>query len=84
MSAKDKLIIKIANQSGISVCLVTKLSRKPAITKKGTVLNTTFRPTFTPFIKDAIRLKVPGNKIPFPTIKPAQAATIITEISIVP
>jgi len=43
MIAKDKLIIKIANQSGISVWRVTKPSKNPATIKNGTVLKITFR-----------------------------------------
>ena len=46
--------MKIANQSGISVCLVMKPSKKPAMTKKGMVLTTIFSPFTTPILKDSI------------------------------
>lgn len=74
----------IANQSGISVCRVTKPSKKPAIIKKGIVLITIFKPALIPFTKDVSLVNVFGNKIPCPTTKPAQPAMMITEISIVP
>jgi len=45
-------MIKMANQSGIVVILVTKPSRNPARIKNGIVLITIFKPSFIPKVND--------------------------------
>jgi hypothetical protein len=52
ISVSELPIISIAIQSGISVCLVTKPSRKPARIKKGMVLIKIFTPPLAPLTKD--------------------------------
>ncbi len=84
MSANDVVIMNMASQSGISVCLVTKPSKNPAIIKKGTVLSIILRPFLTPRLKDSNRVYVPGKSIPFAKTSPAHPAMMITEISMVP
>jgi len=74
----------IASQSGISVCRVTKPSKKPAIIKNGMVLIIIFNPSFILLLKDSNREYVLGNNNPLPKTKPAQPAITITDISMVP
>lgn len=73
-----------ANQSGILAYRVMNPSIKPAIIKKGMVLTTTFNPSLAPFMKETRLEKVLGNRMLLPMINPAQPATMITEISMVP
>lgn len=55
MSASELPIIKIANQSGISVRRVTYPSKNPATIKNGMVLIKIFKPSLAPFTNDCTR-----------------------------
>ena len=56
----------MASQSGISVCRVTKPSKKPAIIKNGMVLINIFNPLMTPRLKDSNRGNVPVKVYRYP------------------
>ncbi len=69
---------------GILSYRVTKLSKNAAMRKTGTNPKTIFKPSRPPFNIETLRLKVPGNKILLPTIKPAAPAITIAQTSKVP
>jgi hypothetical protein len=60
MKISDPARMEILTAYGISVCLVTKLSKKAATRNKGIRPITIFKPSLPPLIRDSLRLYVPG------------------------
>ena len=83
MKEAETAIIPELAQIG-KVSLVTKLSKKPAVTKTGTNPTANFRPFFAPLLKDSIRENVPGKIRLFPMTSPAAPAITMADISSVP
>ena len=53
IKVNDPTMIVKLSQIGICVCLVTKLSKNPAVIKIGTKPTAIFTPCFAPLTKDA-------------------------------
>ena len=84
IKAKEDSIINHLKKLGISVCRVTKPSKKPAIIKIGVVPINIFIPLRAFICKDCVRVNVLGNNNPFPNTIPAHPAITIAEISSAP
>jgi hypothetical protein len=84
MNKKETIKIMLLSQAGISVCLVTKLSKIAAVATIGTIPSIIFKPFLAPFFNDTNLEYVLGNKKLLPIIKPAAPAKITHEISSVP
>jgi hypothetical protein len=84
ININDDARIETLSHIGISVCRVTKLSKKAATINIGTRPMAIFMPCLAPRFNDSMREKVFGKSIELPKTNPAAPAITMDDISSVP